>query len=461
MITLDYTNVMNAAVGAHGLSDKELNESAARAGMLCSRLVEERREGKLKFADLPREREVARRVARFAAERRSEFRNVVHIGIGGSALGPLALHSALKPRLYNLHSVRDRDFSPRLFFLDNIDPEETRELLEFADPKETLYHVVTKSGDTTETAAGFMAALERVKRAVGDKFRRHFVVTTGPKGALRQWAEREKISAFEIPDGVGGRFSVLTPVGLLPAALFDVNPEDLLAGAEQIESVCFRTEPKENPAFMLALMSVLLDTQRGKNIHVLMPYVRALRDVADWFRQLWAESLGKKIEVEGKLMNVGPTPVLALGATDQHSQIQLYVEGPNNKFVLFMTAQRPRHEEILPDGGEEAYAFLRGKKLSELIGAMQRGTEIALAEAGRPSARLELPDVSPKTVGALIYLLEVATVFAGYLYGVNPFDQPGVEAGKRAAFALLGRAGYEAERARLETRLGAKRYTVS
>jgi len=451
VITLHYSNAMTSFVGPEGLTDEALQGAIVRTGPLCERVAKERAAGKYPFADLPYAEEAIAKVERFAEERRAAFRNIVHLGIGGSALGPLALQSALRPRFYNMLGVKDREFCPRVFFLDNVDPEETRELLEFCAPKETLYHIVTKSGETVETVAAFMLAIDRLKRAAGDKFREHVVVTTGARGLLRSWADREKVATFDIPEGVGGRFSVFTPVGLLPAALMGVPLRQLMSGAEMVDAVCMRIDPKTNVAYLLALVAYLLDTSRRKTMHVVMPYARALRDVADWFRQLWAESLGKKHSVDGKVVMVGPTPVLALGATDQHSQIQLYTEGPNNKFVLFMAPDKWRHDETLPEGLLPELSWLAGKKLSELLEAERAGTEASLTSAGRPNAFLELQDLSPRSIGGLLHLLEMATVFAGHLYNVNPFDQPGVEHGKKAAFALLGRKGYEELRTKLES----------
>jgi len=461
VISFHYGNAMAPLVGAEGLTDEALQGGIVRTGLACERIARMRSDGKLAFAELPYAEDMIAGIEKFAEERRASFRNVVHIGIGGSALGPIALQTALKPRLINLHSVKDREFLPRVFFIDNIDPEETREILTFAHPRETLFHIVTKSGETTETLAAFMVALERLQQSVGDRFREHMVVTTGAKGFLRQWATREKVRAFDVPEGVGGRFSVFTPVGLLPAAFMGIPLRELMGGAIAMDTVCMRIEPQTNMAYMVALVANLLDTQRRKNIHVLMPYSRALRDVADWFRQLWAESLGKMMSLDGKVVNVGPTPTVSLGATDQHSQVQLYVEGPNNKFVLFLAPDRFRHDEVLPQKTAPETAWLAGRKFSELIAAARIGTEASLTRAGRPNATIEIPDLSARAIGGLMFLLEMATVFAGFLYNVNPFDQPGVEAGKRAAFGLLGRPGFEDEKKALETSSGDRaRYIV-
>lgn len=436
MMILDYQNVTASRIGPeHGLTDEELREATAAGRGLCRRFAEESDQGQLGFTSLPGSDEVARRVIDYASRHREAVESFVQIGIGGSALGAVALQTALCPRFHNEGQGR-----PRLYVLDNVDPEETRALLDRIDLRRTLFHVVTKSGDTTETMAGFLIVLDRLQRALGPAWKKHVVVTTDPqRGFLRKFAREEGLEAFEIPEKVGGRFSVLTPVGLLPAAMVGVDVRDLLAGARQANDWSRRPEAPQNPAFLFALVAHLLDTRRGKRIHVMMPYARALRDVADWFRQLWAESLGKSPQV-------GPTPVVALGTTDQHSQIQLYNEGPNDKLIIFLQPETFRADEripeVLPPGAPPA--FLQGHTLKEVMTAMKEGTEAALVQARRPNLTLRLSEISARSVGALLFLLEAATVYAGWLYGVDPFNQPGVEAGKKAAFARLGRPGYVA-----------------
>ena len=422
---------MSSHAGRGGLTDRELKAAVKAAKPVVRSILKSR--SKLGFAALPYRESILQRVDAYARQVRGRFRNFVQIGIGGSSLGAAALTGALLDRFHNEKS------RPRLYFLDNVDPEETSSLFERIDPSETLFHVVTKSGETTETVAGFLVALERLHRKV-KRPGSHLVVTTDRrKGFLRKFANTEDLKTFEIPANVGGRFSVLTPVGLLPAAVAGIRIEEVAAGAILADELCSRRDPRENPAAMYAVISHLMDTRHDRRIHVMMPYARSLRDCGDWFRQLWAESLGKK-KGDG---HVGPTPLLALGATDQHSQIQLFVEGPADKLVTFVTLLRYRKDLFIPASVRDpATDFLHGKSFSDLIVAEQRGTEAALAAAERPSMTLELTQVSPKTLGAFFYFFEMATVFAGRLYGVDPFNQPGVEAGKLAAFALLGREGH-------------------
>ena len=430
MISFDLGNAMASAVGDRdGLSETELNRAVGEHGGLCSEFAG----ATLAFVKLLKGGG-ERGLRDFAEEKRDLIRNFVQIGIGGSALGAAAIHTALCHRFHNQLSTKDREFRPRFYLLDNVDPEETHDLIELLDPKETLFHVVTKGGSTTETMAGFLVALKRLKAAAGEKWSRNVAVTTDPeKGFLREFAAKEGLRTFDIPSDVGGRFSVLTPVGLLPAAFLGIDPAELLKGAAEMNELCRGTDARENPAFMVALAAHLLDVAHGKRIHVMMPYVRALRDFADWFRQLWAESLGKKPDV-------GPTPVVALGTTDQHSQIQLYNDGPNDKYVLFLEAGRFRHDDPIPPSlpDDPRLSYLYGKKVSEVISAMKSGTATALAKKGRPNATLRVDEISARSLGALFFLFEAATWFAGRLYDVDPFDQPGVEEGKKIARGLLG-----------------------
>jgi glucose-6-phosphate isomerase len=317
--------------------------------------------------------------------------------------------------------------------------------------------VVTNSGETVETIAGFLIFLQALRERAGRDWKAHLVFTTDPdKGFLRRLAKKEKIEAFAIPPGVGGRFSVLSPVGLVPAALAGIDIRKLLAGADRMETICSRTRAEDNPAFVAALIHHLLDTKRGKTMSVFMPYARALRDVADWFVQLWAESLGKRLSLAGKIVHTGQTPIRALGATDQHSVVQLLTEGPNNKMIVFVEVERFRGDVEIPPlyPDDETTGFLGNQTLGRLINAEKRGTEVALTDAGRPSYTLRLSTISPESVGELLYFLEVQTAFAGMLYGINAFDQPGVETGKKAAFALLGRKGYGDVRRTIERRFG-------
>ena len=444
-VRLDAANVFSDRVGESGLRAEDLESQAAEVARVHGSLQARRRAGELAFYDLPHDRELLELSLEAAEGVRGRYENLVVLGIGGSALGTQAVHRALSPPFHNLlPSVRRP--GPRLFVCDNVDPETIGALLELLDPSGTAVNVVSKSGGTAETLAQFLRVYRWLRDAVGpDEARRRVVVTTDPeRGFLRKVAREEGLSSLPVPPGVGGRFSVLTPVGLFPLAAVGVDVEDLLAGAAHMDRFTSRPDLWDNPAYLFGLVHVMM-YRRGRTVHVMMPYGDALREVADWFRQLWAESLGKRRDARGRDVWVGPTPVRAVGATDQHSQVQLYMEGPPDKVITFLEVESPRRDVPLPAlfPGHEEVGYLGGRTLGQLLAAEKRATEAALTRNARPNLTLRLPRVSPHTVGQLLYLLEVATVFAGGLLGVNPLDQPGVELGKRLTFALMGRPGYE------------------
>ena len=270
------------------------------------------------------------------------------------------------------------------------------------------------------------------------------LITDPARGTLRELAKQEDLRTFDIPSNVGGRFSVLTPVGLLPAALTGVEIADLLNGAHDMAERCTSESLRDNPAGMFAALHVLHHRLFDRSIHVLMPYCDALRSTAAWFVQLWAESLGKRVSRQGRVIERGPTPLPAVGATDQHAQVQLFMEGPRDKLITFVAIDEVSEDLTIPNA-EGDYDYLGGHRLSELLAAEQRGTAFALAGDRRPSLTIHMGRLNGHTLGGLLFLLQAATAFAGELYGVNAFDQPGVERGKRLAFGLLGRTGYEPE----------------
>lgn len=448
MIHLDYTNMLAPAVSG-GIPE----DAWAKADQLFAKTHAEfekrRAAGELGFLDLPTDKALHAQSVDFAKRTRGRFDDVVVLGIGGSALGPIALRTALRKPQWNLLDAGERDLRPRLHVLDNLDPTTIAGLLDrVVKIERTLFIVTSKSGGTAETMAQYVVVrdqLEKYQLLAKD----HIVFVTDPKkGALRPLATQEGIPALDIPANVGGRFSVLSPVGVLPAALMGINTTSLLAGAADLVDRCTSPKLRENPAAVFATLQFLADGKSGKHVHVMMPYSDALRDMAGWFVQLWAESLGKQ-RLDGK-EHVGPTPLAALGATDQHSQVQLFMEGPADKTITFIAVARRGSDVEIPKlhGDVPELSYLGGHTLGEVLDVERRATAGALAKRGRPNMTIELEEVSPASIGALFMLLETATIFAGGLYGVNPLDQPGVELGKQFTYAMLGRP--DAEEARRE-----------
>lgn len=447
-IRLDYTNMMADAVRG-GLDDAAWREGGRAFAAAAASVRALAAEGVLGFLELPERRDLAAQCTRVAADARGRVDDVVVLGIGGSALGPIALRTALRPPGWNALPASARDGFPRLHVLDNVDPRTIGGTLAQLDLARTLFVVTSKSGGTAETMAQFLVVDARLREARLPR-ERHLVFVTDPeKGALRAIARAEGIPALEVPPNVGGRFSVLSPVGLLPAALAGMDVDGLLRGAGALAARCTGSELETNPAGVYATLQWLADTRLGRNQHVFMPYSDALRDMAAWFVQLWAESLGK-IRPDGS--HVGPTPIAALGATDQHSQVQLFMEGPANKTVTFLAVQERDDDVPIPHGYPDVreLAYLGGHSLGELLDVERRATAGALARRGRPNLTITLERVDAEHVGELFMLLELATAYAGALYGVNAFDQPGVELGKQFAYAMLGRPDAEAARAEWE-----------
>lgn len=449
-VRFDYTNVLSSAVGEHGLTEVELAR-LEKPSLAALAAVNARRTQDLRWLDLPHREAVRAEIKAYAESVKGRFSSVCVLGIGGSALGNTALHTALNGPFHNLLPPAGK---PRLFVLDNIDPEWIGPFLETVDPTRTVFNVISKSGTTAETMSQFLILREQLIRRLGEQaHREHIVVTTDEKkGVLREIVKREGYRSFVVPDGVGGRFSVLSEVGLVSSALVGIDIEALHAGAAAMDARCKAQKLLENPALLHAAIQFLLHTKRALPMAVMFSYSHRLRDVSDWYAQLLAESLGKKLSRKGKVVNKGPTPIRAVGVTDQHSQVQLYTEGPYDKWFTLLAVAQPGTDVKIPAAypDMEGVHYLGGRTLGELFTAEREGTRIALTEAGRPNAMFTLERVEAHSVGELMYLLELSVAVMGEHYDIDAFDQPGVEAGKIAAYALMGRAGYEKRRAEIE-----------
>ena len=455
-ITMDFNNMMSEVIGdEQGISKASIDQLSDRLKEAAQAMKDKRKAGKMDFRDLPyNQKDIVKDLIDTANKIKDRFDAFVVLGIGGSALGPIAVQQALNHMHYNELSKEDRGGYPRLYVVDNVDPERMDALFDVIDIEKTAFNVITKSGSTSETMSQFLIIQYMLKTKLGDKYQDHIIATTDAEnGNLIKIAKQEGFKTFFIPRGVGGRFSELTPVGLLPAAVCGIDIEELLAGAAYADELSSVDNVYENMAYMAATLQYLA-MKAGKNISVMMPYADSLKYMADWYAQLWAESLGKRYDLEGKEVFVGQTPVKALGVTDQHSQVQLYTEGPFDKVVTFLGVGEYRKTIEIARGYEDipAVSFLGGHTLNELIHAEQAATEYALLKAKRLIRTITLPVVNAFTIGQLLYLLEVETAFAGELLNIDAFDQPGVEEGKNATYALLGRPGYEEKKQELDSR---------
>ncbi len=442
-ISLDYSLALHSSAAPCGVEADALSALQARFSDAKKSLFQRIDSGELGFWALPDGAHVAASKA-LAGGIGEEITDVIVLGIGGSSLGGRAVYEALggPPEL--------RD-GRRLHFPENSDPWRLARLIETLDPTRTLAVVISKSGGTSETAA-MLLVIRKWLRDGGCEMAKHLVAVTDPEtGGLRALAEKEGLKTLPIPQNVGGRFSVMTGVGLFPCALVGLDVAALCEGAKAARELCERDDLLANPAGILAALHVL-HTDAGRNMTVFMPYSDPLRATAGWFVQLWAESLGKRFSKTGERIEVGATPIPAIGATDQHAQVQLFMEGPKDKFTWFVRVGERAQDLTMPrEEGQNAY--LGGRTMGDLNAAQQQATALALAKDGRPSLTLELPKVDAFHLGQLLFILEAATAFAGELVGIDAFDQPGVELGKRLAYGLFGREGFEKDAAEIQETL--------
>ena len=444
-IRFDFNPMMAEYVGEHGIPRAEMEKMAGAMRDAYAMVEANRGKGMQGWMTLPYDQEeVLSAIEKTAARVRDEFDAFVVLGIGGSALGPAAVHQALKHLHYN-ELPKEKRGGPRLYIEDNVDPERMAALLDVIDLKTTCFNVITKSGGTAETMSQYLIVLDLLKKAVGDDYRRHIIVTTSKeKGFLIKIARQEGYETFYIPDGVGGRFSELSPVGLLAAAVTGVDIRAMVAGARAMDERCASNDAWKNPALFEAGLMVAA-MRKGMNMSVMMPYADSLKLISDWYAQLWAESLGKNLTLDGKPCHVGQTPIKALGVTDQHSQLQLYTEGPFDKVITFLRVENFRATTPIPHGCDDVptIAFLGGKSHNQLIEAERQGTEYAVYRSGHVSQTITLPTVCEETIGQLLYFLELVTAYAGALLNIDAFNQPGVEESKVASYAVMG---YESEK---------------
>lgn len=430
MIQIDFKNAFSESVGLQdGIRKRDFNEFLHAHNPLIKKIFDLKNKPGYDFLNLPDDEALVKKIKQLVTEqKKNKWENIIVLGIGGSALGTIALKESLVGLYQGLRK------KPHFFVVDNIDPDLVAELFSLIRPEKSLFIVISKSGGTVEP----MALYNLVKGWLEEKKiknpQKNFLFITDPeKGLLRPIGEKEGVIMFDVPPKVGGRFSVLSSVSLVPAALQGINIKALLKGAKKMRGIIQKTKSAENPALVLASLQYLLDTNKKKTMTVMMPYSNRLFRMGDWYRQLLAESIGKN-------KKVGPTPLNALGATDQHSQLQLYNEGPNNKWFIFMRVLKFRDPLKMKKHLPKALDFLNHKKLSDVIDAAYQGTAGSLTKNNRPNITLSLPQIDEETLGGLLMLLECQVALLGLMYKVDAFNQPGVEESKTITKKILLKA---------------------
>jgi glucose-6-phosphate isomerase len=434
MATLRYDNrgLLDSTIGEpFGISDEERRDLAEPLEQARRALREAHEQDELRFLDLP-DRKADGIVEWAERKRHGRWTDAVVIGIGGSSLGTRALLDSARPE--NLDGLR-------LHVSENIDPESFGDLLDEVPLDTTLFVVVTKSGTTVETMGKFAIVYDRLENELGQgRASSQVVAITSPdSGELRALARRDGLESFSVPTNVGGRFSVLSPVGLVPLALAGYPIRELLKGARDARDRFLDREFPDN-AVLQATADLHLLYERDISEIVMMAYSDRLGTLVDWFRQLWAESLGKAENRAGEQVQTGMTPIKAIGSIDQHSQVQLYVEGPPSRVVVFLETEQFASDLDIPDtdGLPEPLAHLAGHSLGDILNAELEGTQRALQKIDRPTARWTFEEVAARPVGGYLVAWETMTALMGELWNIDAFNQPGVELGKRIAHGLLG-----------------------
>ncbi len=445
-LNLDFTNCLAEAIGAtHGLTKSEVDTLVAKFPKHHENIEELRTNGESAFFDLPYQNTAELKA--LVKKHQGMWDNLVIIGTGGSLIAAKSLFTALGHGEFNQQEAKERKGAPKVFFLANPDPKGLSDLFEIVDIKKTLFQVISKSGTTVETLAIFMWLQEVLKKKCGKgALTAQVVITTDrEKSSLAEIAKQEKIETLNIPGNLGGRFGVLGNAGLFLAGMCGFNVDALLKGGADMDKRCRHGDPHKNPAYMHSLVHYLLTRKRRKTIHVMFSFNNRLYGVAEWYSHLCAVSLGKMLNRKGKAVHVGPSPAAALGTFDQHGQQQLYAEGPFDKVVTFLTVKDHGPKIATPAAYPkiETAAYLNGADFATILDHGYLGAEQHITASGRPNMAIHLDTVDEAHVGGLYYMLELSTTMSAELYGIDPFDQPGVEHGKQATFAQFGRAGFE------------------
>ena len=423
MLTVDITGTLGKTITpSKGIPEQELTSLKTTMKRYTEAFLKEREAGEHAWAMDPYDKRAvqqAKEVAEFAKS--EKIRTVVWVGIGGSGLGPKVIQELL-----------EGPDTVEFILLDTLDPAMLKMYSDLIDWKKALVVVASKSGGTLEPMSVFFHCFSLLKKARGDKAKDYVVALTDPHGGkLRSYCIENGIRMLHIPTAVGGRYSVFSPIGLLPVALLNGDVDAFVHGAKTIDTACQEVELEKNPASLLACAQFILDTKRGYPVRIIMPYSQRLESIARWNQQLVAESLGKN-----ELNN--PIPLAAIGTQDQHSLLQQWMQGPRKGWHLFIREENMEEVIVPTDTLEETFEYIGGKTFGELLNACYEGTSQALTNVNRPHATISLERLDEEHLGQLFFLLMVEVVFLGKLYRIAPYGQPGVEMGKTITKEVLG-----------------------
>jgi glucose-6-phosphate isomerase len=446
LMTIDMGHLFSQEPHPNSISFSEFTESSVKHQSIFKDFQNTLKEKKSPITLSFGEAELIPKIKALANTLQEKYENILIIGIGGSALGAKSILQFLKGPYYNL----EQHPHPRIFILDNLDPVLINKLEELLDLKKTAIIYASKSGSTPETAANFIYLFNRYQEAGGDV--KDIIIMCDPaENGINRIAKSLGCYLLPIPHNLPGRYSVLSCVGFLPSELAGIDSAQMLEGAEKMHQSIINQPLDQNPLFVLGSGLFQL-ASRGRMIHVLFNYSSLLFEFGLWFMQLWGESLGKKHSLNGEIIYAGTTPLTCTGATDQHSLLQLFKEGPQDKAFGFLKINKFPKDLLIPNefSTEKEYAYFAGHSINEQLGIEQLSTEISLVKAGNPCYLITLRDFSPASLGALFYFYEALVVFSAGLWNINPFDQPGVEEGKNITYSLMNREDYASTRSKYE-----------
>ena len=445
LLQLDYTNCLAQAIGAtHGLNDNEMETLIAKIPKHHEHIQELAADATSALFSLPEQK--LDDVEALLKQHQKKWKQVIVLGVGGSMLGAQCLVQSLAHEHYNIQDHKQRG-GPQIIFLDNADPHSVQDTFDILDLKKTLFVFITKSGITAEAIAFFLHIQAQLESQIGKTAlaKQCILCTHKEKSPLSSYAEQLQCAIIDTPKNLGDRFNILGTPSLFIAGLCGIDMHALLDGARSMKQRCWHGEANKNPAYMHALVHYLLTRKRRKTIHATMGFSNRLRPVIQWYEHVLSVSLGKMLNKKGKAVHVGPSHTSCIGPSGLHGQMQLYAEGPFDKVVTFLCVRNHGADFSIPtiQSENDAINYMGGSQFADIGKHAYVTAAQCMTDAGRPNMTIHLDAIDERCLGGLIFMLELSTVMSAELYGIDAFDQPGVESNKQGLFAQLGRIGFE------------------